>query len=69
MDLDNLNEFDEYLEKHKSVVHRVILDKEHQIWSCDNSRNISFNVAQYNHDRARRLLFTLLDRRISYWWE
>ena len=69
MDLNNLNEFDDYLEKHKSVAHRVILDKEHQIWSCDNSRSISFNVGQYNHNRARRLLFTLLDRRISYWWE
>ena len=65
----DLKAFDSYLENHKSTAHRVILDKEHQIWSCENSKGIAFNVAQYNHDRARRLLFTLLDRRISYWWD
>jgi hypothetical protein len=68
-ELNTLNEFDEYLKKHKSVAHRVILDKEHQIWSCDNSKNISSNVGIYNHHRARRLLFTLLEKRIEYWWE
>ena len=69
IDIDDTKEFDKYLDRHKASVHKVLLDKKLQIFPCENSKNIAYNVAQYKHNRARIVLFNLISTHIHYWWD
>jgi len=63
--------YDQYFNKHKAVVRKVLANKEYQIFELkdDNYKErLAMNVGNYNEKRARDLLFKLLNRDIRAWW-
>ena len=65
--------YDEYFKKYKLVYQRVLkgegpftLDGRDE---SDMKRIIAMNIAHMNHDRARKLLFKIMEENIEGWWD
>ena len=57
--------FDEYLDKYPSSVRAII--KEHG--EQDDKKRLCLMVSYYNHNKANKLLFRVLEERLSQWWD
>ena len=57
--------YDEYLSKYPSSVRA--LTKEHGE-ELDKER-LCLMVSNYNHEKANKLLFRILEERLAYWWD
>jgi len=57
--------FDEYLNKYPSSVRAII--KEHG--GQDDKKRLCLMVSYYNHNKANKLLFRVLEERLSQWWD
>lgn len=57
--------YDEYLSKYPSSVRAVI--KEHG--QQDDKKRLCLLVSYYNHSKANKLLFRILEERLGYWWD
>lgn len=77
IEFDTISEnFDEYFTKYKSVYNKVLKDENLQIYKLDlaaseknKKERIAMNIANYNHKRAKKLLFKLIEENIDGWWE
>jgi len=56
---------DEYLSKYPSSVRGVI--KEHG--DQDDKKRLCLMVSHYNHKKANKLLFRVLEERLAFWWD
>ena len=56
---------DEYLSKYPSSVRAVI--KEHG--EQDDKKRLCLLVSYYNHNKANKLLFRVLEERMAFWWD
>jgi hypothetical protein len=61
---DNL---DEYYKKYPLIHKRVM--KERMPFKTDNKRGVAINIGHINHNRARKLLFKILEENIERWWD
>lgn len=70
--------FDEYFKKYPLVYKKVLVDKELQIFGIeaiegetevDAKQRIAMNIGRYNHERARKLLFKIMEENIEGWWD
>ena len=65
--------YDEYFAKYPLIYKKVL--KGEGVFTLndrdesDMKRIIAMNIAHLNHDRARKLLFKLLERNIQNWWD
>jgi hypothetical protein len=59
--------FDEYFAKRKSA-HRHII-KNGGVFGNSNKKSIAMGMGRYQHEKARKLLFTLMERNIEGWWD
>jgi hypothetical protein len=66
--------FDEYFKKYPLVYKRVL--KGEGIFNIDNRDSgeetkqvIAMNIGHINHDRARKLLFKIMEENIEKWWD
>ena len=57
--------YDEYLSKYPSSVRAII--KEHG--EQDDKKRLCLMVSHYNHSKANKLLFRILEERLAYWWD
>ena len=57
--------YDDYLSKYPSSVRGVI--KEHG--EQDDKKRLCLLVSYYNHKKANKLLFQILEERLAYWWD
>jgi hypothetical protein len=57
--------FDEYLSKYPSSVRAVI--KERGV--TDDKKTLCLLVSYYNHNKANKLLFRVLEERLPQWWD
>jgi hypothetical protein len=65
LEIDTLSDtFEEYVIKYYRTYLKVI--REHH---CDSSLHTAIKMANYNHLKAKRLLFKLLDTHIERWWD
>lgn len=65
---DNLDEFfKKYKNKHQRILNGKIKLVQRPIEEKDRE-TIAFEISHYNEDRARKILFKLLDSNISGWW-
>lgn len=73
LEIEQISEnYDEYFAKHKLAVKRVINTPKYQIFKLtddDYKQRLAMNVSYYNHSRARKILFELLQRNIEKWWD
>jgi hypothetical protein len=66
--------FDDYFKKYPLIYKRVLngegtfnIDKESE--SEERKKVIAMNIAHINHDRARKLLFKIMEENIERWWD
>ena len=57
--------YDEFLSKYPSSVRAVV--KEHG--EQDDKQRLCLLVSYYNHNKANKLLFLILEQRLAYWWD
>ena len=57
--------YDEFLSKYPSSVRGVV--KEHG--EQDDKKRLCLLVSYYNHEKANKLLFRILEERLTYWWD
>lgn len=57
--------YDEFLSKYPSSVRNVI--KEHG--EQEDKKRLCLMVSQYNHKKANKLIFRILEERLAYWWD
>ena len=76
--VQNKEWFDEYFKKYPLVYKKILADKKLQIFRLeleegeteeDSKRRIAMNISHYNHNRARKILFKLMERNIENWWD
>lgn len=58
--------FDDYFNKYPLIYKKVML--KNNIRKNPNKSIIAMNIADINHDRAKRLLFKILENQIERWW-
>ena len=68
--------FDDFFKKHPSAYKKVLADKKLQIFAIEPKegeteakQRIAMNIGHYNHNRARKLLFKLMEENIERWWD
>jgi hypothetical protein len=74
LEIEEISEnYDEYLAKHKLAVKKVISNPKYQIFKMKEDdgykQRLAMNVSHYNHNRARKILFKLMERNIEGWWD
>ena len=57
--------YDEFLSKYPSSVRGVV--KEHG--EQNDKQRLCLLVSYHNHEKANKLLFRILEERLSYWWD
>jgi hypothetical protein len=67
--------FDDYFKKYPLIYKRVINGEgifslgDHDNVSTDKKQRIAMNIGHINHDRARKLLFKIMEENIERWWD
>jgi len=62
--------FDVYFKKYPLIYKRVLNGEGFfKLKDQDDKEKIAMNISQINHDRARKLLFKLMERNIEGWWD
>lgn len=56
---------DEYLSKYPSSVRAVIKEYGKE----EDKKTLCLRVSYYNHKKANKLLFQILEERLSFWWD
>ena len=79
LDMQTTSEnFDDYFKKYPLVYKKVLADKKLQIFGIeardgetevDAKQRIAMNIGRYNHERARKLLFRIMEENIEGWWD
>jgi len=63
--------FDDYFKKYP-LIHKRVINGE-GVFTLegreDNKQIIAMNMARVNHDRARKLLFKIMEQNIERWWD
>jgi hypothetical protein len=65
--------FDDYFKKYPLIYKRVIngegIFKFDNVVDFENKQRIAMNIARINHERARKLLFKIMEENIEGWWD
>ena len=62
--------FDDYFAKYPLIYKRVLNGEGwFKIDNENDKQRIAMNIAHINHDRARKLLFKLMEQNIEGWWD
>lgn len=64
--------FDDYFNKHKAAVKKVLADKSLQIFELtpeETRYRLAMNIGRYKQQQAQDLLFKLINRDIKGWWD
>lgn len=60
--------FDDYFIKYKRIHNYVVSTNDKLPLSNENSYNIAFNISHVNHERAKKLLYKILNEYLETWW-
>jgi len=79
LDMQTTSEnFDDYFKKYPLAYKKILADKKLQIFGIeardgetevDAKQRIAMNIGYYNHNRARKLLFKIMEENIEGWWD
>lgn len=59
--------FDEYFLKRKTAYRYVV--KNGGVFGNDDKKHTAMSMGYYQHEKARKILFTILERNIERWWD
>lgn len=73
----NSESFDDYFIKYKATYNKILNDKKYQIFDLDlddisdidKKQRIAMNISLYNQNKARKMLFRLMEENIERWWD
>jgi len=69
LEIDLIEEsFDDYFKKYPLIYKKVTTMKD-TIFENKDKSSIAMNIGHMNHDRARKLLFKILEGNIERWWD
>lgn len=77
-DLNQLNievvseNLSEYFNKYPNVYRRALIssrDKKEWYYNEISDKTLAMWIGHYNHNRARKILFSLMERNIEKWWD
>jgi len=51
------------------LVYKAVMKSKNTLFRKDTKEGIAINIAHMNHKRAMKLLFTLMEKNISNWWD
>lgn len=69
LEIEQVSEnFDDYFKKYKHA-YKVVTSKDSYIFDNDTKNKIAMNISHYNHNKARKLLFKIMESQIERWWE
>jgi hypothetical protein len=60
--------FDDYFKKYP-LIYKKVLNTDKPLFNKRGKEGIAINISRINHDRARKILFKLLERNIESWWD
>jgi hypothetical protein len=64
---DNLMD---YINKYKIQLKKVLISNPHLSLDTPEGRlGVAIRISRLNHDKCKKLLFNILDRKIEYWWD
>lgn len=66
--IEKLEHYDDYFKKYPRIYKQVI-NAEKLPFQKNNKGGIAINIAYINHNRARKLLFKILEQNIERWWD
>jgi hypothetical protein len=67
--IEELSEnLDEYFKKYP-LIYKKVVNAEKNIFRIDDKRGIAMNIGHINHQRAKKLLFNILENNIECWWD
>lgn len=65
--------FEDYFKKYPLVYKKVLngegIFKFDNVIDIDSKKRIAMNIGHINHDRARKLLFKIMESQIEGWWD
>lgn len=62
--------FDDYFKKYPLIYKRVINgDGVFKLDGTNDKQRIAMNISHINHERARKLLFKIMEENIEKWWD
>ena len=64
--------FDDYFKKYPLIYKRVLAGEgpfQPISFKQEDKQRIAMNIAHINHDRARKLLFKIMEQNIEKWWD
>ena len=62
--------FDDYFAKYPLIYKRVMNGEGiFKLGDTNDKQKIAMNIAHINHDRARKLLFKIIEQHIERWWD
>jgi hypothetical protein len=67
--------FDDFFKKYPLIYKRVLNGEgifsleDHDNVSTDKKQRIAMNIGHINHDRARKLLFKIMEENVERWWD
>lgn len=71
--LEKSENFDEYFKKYPSTMRKVLSNPKSfdyvQEEYKDKKNTLAMLIARENHNKAKRILFTLMERNIEKWWD
>lgn len=69
LDIQEVSEnYDAYFKKYP-LVYKTVTAKDRFIFDNDTKHHIAMNIAHHNHNRAKNLLFKIINEHIEGWWD
>lgn len=67
--IEELSEnFDDYFKKYPRI-HKQVVEMKKAPFNRSEKSGVAMNMARINHNRARKLLFKILEQNIERWWD
>lgn len=60
--------FEDYFKKYP-LIYKMVMNKDKTPFNRDSKTGIAINIAHINHNRARKLLFKIMEENIEGWWD
>lgn len=59
-----------YVNKYKIQLKKVLLNNKHLSLDTPEGRmSVAIRISRLNHEKCKRLLFNILDKKIEHWWD
>ena len=70
LEINEISEnFDDYFKKRPTAYRQVMKNNELNVLDTETKKHIAMRMGRYQHQKARKLLFSIMERNIEGWWD